>query len=102
MNSVSSKVFKVSKKYGLPISSQNNWIHFFPNLPDQGFAIVFIDDILLLAQNKLQIIEIIEYLHQLVVLTTFGISPENFVYIVLTVIFLGHEFGYKTRKCKSA
>ena len=44
-------VFMALKVY--PIFSQNKYTHFFQKLIDQGFALVYIDDILLLAHEKL-------------------------------------------------
>ena len=66
---------------------------FFQKLIDQGFALVYIDDILLLAHTKLHMLNLIEQLHQICQTNYLKIAPEKSFYILLTVKFLGHEIG---------
>ena len=81
-----------------PIFLSNKCIHFSQKLIDQGFAIVYIDDILLLAHTKPHMLNLIEQLHQICQTNNPKIAPEKSFYILLTVKFLGHEIGNKTIK----
>ena len=73
-----------------PISLPNNCIHFFQNFIDQGFALVYIDNILLLAHTKPLMLNLIEQLHQICQTNNLKIAPEKSFYILLTVKLLGH------------
>ena len=50
---------------------------YFQNIIDQGFALVVIDDILLLSHTTSHMIEIIEQLHQICVKHNLTLAPEN-------------------------
>ena len=71
---------------------------FFQKLIDQGFALVYIDDILFLAHKKTHMLDLIEQLHHICHSNNLKIAPEKSFYILLTVIFLGHEIGHNTIK----
>ena len=85
-----------------PIFSLNKCIHFFQKLIDQGFALVYIDDILLLAHTKPHMFNLIEQLRQICQTNILKIAPEKSFYILLTVKFLGHEIGNNTIKLISS
>ena len=65
---------------------------------DQGFALVYIGDILLLAHTEIHMLELIECLHQICSFKNPKIIPEKPYYIPLTFKFLGHEIGNNTIK----
>ena len=71
---------------------------FFQKLIDQGFALVYIDDILLLAHTKPHMLNLIEQLHQICQTNNLKIAPEKSFYFLLTVKLLGHEIGNNTIK----
>ena len=83
---------------GLPNFFTKQMYSFFQKLIDQGFALVYIDDILLLAHTKPHMLTLIEQLHQICQTNNLKIAPEKSFYILLTVKFLGHEFGNNTIK----
>ena len=88
-----SMVSKVSQ-----IFSPNKCTHFFQKLIDQGFALVYIDNILLLAHIKIHMLDLIEQLHQISSSNILKISPEKSFCYLLTVKFLGLAIGNKTIK----
>ena len=59
---------------------------FVQKLIDQGFALVFKDDILLLAHTKPHMLNLIEQLHQICQTNNLKIAPEKSFYILLTVL----------------
>ena len=71
---------------------------FCQKLNDQDFALVYFDDILLLAQTKFQKLDLIEQLPQICSYNNLKIAPEKSFYVLLTVDFLGHEIGNNTIK----
>ena len=75
----------------LPYFFTNQIYSFFQKLKDQGFALEYIDDILLLANTKTNMLGLIEQLHQVGNSNNLKISPGNSFYILLTVKFLGHR-----------
>ena len=83
---------------GLPNFFTTQMYSFFQKLIDQGFALVYIDDILLLAHTKPHMLKLIEQLHQICQTNNLKIAPEKSFYILLTVKFLGHEIGNNTIK----
>ena len=83
---------------GLPNFFTKQLYSFFQKLIDQGFALVYIDDILLLAHTKPHMLNLIEQLHQICQTNNLKIAPEKSFYILLTVKFLGHEIGNNTIK----
>ena len=71
----------------------------FFKLPiEQGFALVYIDDILLLSDCKEQLFQLIEQLHIISTKNNHKLAREKSFFMLLEVIFLGHEFGYNTIK----
>ena len=71
---------------------------YFQKLIDQGFALVYIDNILLLAHIKIHMLDLIEQLHQISSSNILKISPEKSFCYLLTVKFLGLAIGNKTIK----
>ena len=71
---------------------------YFQNLIDQGFAFVYIYDILLLARNKTHMLDMIEQLHQTCSSNSLKIARDKSFYILFTVIFHGHKIGNNTIK----
>ena len=61
---------------------------FFQNLIDQDFALVYIDDIIILVYTRTRILELIEQLHQICYSNNLKIAPETSFYILFTVKFL--------------
>ena len=71
---------------------------FFKTLIEQGFALVYIDDILLLSNSKEQMFQLIEQLHIISTKNNIKLAPEKSFFMLLKVKFLGHELGYNTTK----
>ena len=69
---------------------KNRLDSFFQKLIDQGYALVSKDDIVLFAQNKPHIIEVIEQLHQTCSSNNLKIDLKKSFQILLTVNFVGH------------
>ena len=80
------------------IFSQNRCLQFFQPLIEQGFALVYIDDILLLSDHKLHMLELIEELHKISTKNNIKLAPEKSFYMLQKVKFLGHEIGNQTIK----
>ena len=68
---------------------------FFKTLIEQGFALVYIDDILLLYDSKEHIF-FIEQLHIFSTKNNLKLASEKSFFMLLKVKFLGHEIGYNT------
>ena len=68
------------------------------NFIEQGFALVYIDDILLLSDSKEHMFQLIEQLHVISAKNNLKLAPEKSFFILLKVKFLGHEIGYNTIK----
>ena len=68
----------------------------FKTLIEQGFALVYIDDILLLSDSKEHMFQLIEKLHNLSTKNNLKLAPEKSFFMLLKVKFLGHEIGYNT------
>ena len=83
---------------GLPKFFTKQMYSFFRQLIDQGFALVYFDDTLLLADTKSHMIDLIEQLHQICSSKNLKRAPETSFYILLTLKFLGHENGNSTNK----
>ena len=83
---------------GLPNFFTKQMSSFFHELIDQGFALVYIDDILLLSHSKSHMLQLIEKLHQICTKQNLKIAPEKSFFMLLTVKFLGHEIGNQTIK----
>ena len=71
---------------------------FFKTLIEQGFALVYIDDILLLSNSKENMFHLIEQLPIISTKSNLRVAPEKSFFMLLKVKFLGHEIGYKTIK----
>ena len=63
---------------------------------EQGFALVYIDDILLLSNSKEHMFQRIEQLHIISTKYNLILAPENSFFMLLNVKFLGHEMSYNT------
>ena len=63
----------------------------FRSLIDKRSALVYIDDILLLADEKQEMFELIKELHKIATKKNLKLAPEKSVYMLLKVKFLGHE-----------
>ena len=71
---------------------------FFRSLIDKRSALVYIDDRLLLADEKQEMFELIKELHNIATKETLRLAPEKSFYMLLKVKFLGHEIGNNTIK----
>ena len=71
---------------------------FFESLIEQGFALAFINDILLLSNSNEHMFQFIEQLHIIGIKNNFNLAPEKSFFVLLKLKFLGHEFGYNTIK----
>ena len=69
---------------------------FFKTFIEQSFALVYIDDILLLSNSKEHIFQLIEQLHIISTKINLKLAPEKSFFMLLKVKFLGHEIGYNT------
>ena len=69
---------------------------FFKTLIEQGFALVYIDDILLLSDSKEHMFQLIEQLHTISTKNNLKLAPEKSFFMLPNVKFLGH--GYYTIK----
>ena len=84
---------------GLPNFFTKQMCTFFKTLIEQGFALVYIDDILLLSDSKAHMFQLIEQLH--IISSTknnLKLAPETSFFMLLKVKFLGHEIGYNIIK----
>ena len=68
---------------------------FFRSLIDKRFALVYIHDILLLADEKQEMFELIKELHKIAT-KNLKLAPEKSFYMLLKVKFLGHEIWINT------
>ena len=71
---------------------------FFKTLIEQGFALVYIDNILLLSDSKEHMFQLIEQLHIISTKNNLKLAPEKSFFMLLKVKFLGHEICYNTIK----
>ena len=69
----------------------------FKTLIEQGFALVYIDDILLLSNCREHMLHLIEQLH-IISTKNLKLAPEKSFFMLLKDKFLGHEIGYNTIK----
>ena len=83
---------------GLPNFFTKQMSTFFKTLIEQGFALVYIDDILLLSDSKEHMFQLIEQLHIISTQNNLKLAPEKSFFMLLKVKFLGHEIGYNTIK----
>ena len=83
---------------GLPIFFTKQMSTFFKILMEQGFALVYIDDILLLSDSKEHMFQLIEQLYIIRTKNNLKLAPEKSFVMLLKVKFVGHEIGYNTFK----
>ena len=83
---------------GLPNFFTKQMSTFFKTLIEQGFALVYIDDILLLSDSKEHMFQLIEQLHIIIRKNILKLAPEKSFSMLLKFKFLGHETGYNTIK----
>ena len=83
---------------GLPNFFTKQMSTFFKTLIEQGFALVYIDEILLLSDSKEHMFQLIEQLHIISTKNNLKLAPEKSFFMLLKVKFLGHETGYNTIK----
>ena len=83
---------------GLPNFFTKQMSTFFKTLIEQGFALVYIDDILLLSDSKEHMFQLIEQLHIISTKNNLKMAPEKYFFMLLIVKLLGHEIGYNTIK----
>ena len=83
---------------GLPNFFTKQMSTFFKTLIEQGFALVYIDDILLLSHSKEHMFQLIEQLHIISTKNNYKLAPEKSFFMLLKVKFLGYEIGYNTIK----
>ena len=81
---------------GLPNFFTKQMSTFFKTLIEQGFALVYIDDILLLSDSKEHMFQLIEQLHIISTKNNLKLAPEKSFFTLLKVKFLGLEIGYNT------
>ena len=83
---------------GLPNFFTKQMSTFFRSLIDKRSALVYIDDILLLADEKQEMFELIKELQKIATKENLKLAPEKSFYMLLKVKFLGHEIGNNTIK----
>ena len=83
---------------GLPNFFTKQMSTFFKTFIEQGFALVYIDDILLLSDCKEHIFQLIEQLHIISTKNNLKLAPEISFFMLPKVKVLGHEIGYNTNK----
>ena len=83
---------------GLPNFFTKQMSTFFRPLIDKRSALVYIDDILLLADEKQEMFEFIKELHKIATKENLKLAPEKSFYMLFKVKFLGHEIGNNTIK----
>ena len=71
---------------------------FFKTPIEQGFALVYIDDILLLSDSKEHMFQLKEQFHIISTKNNLKLAPEKSFFMLLKVKFVGHEIGYNTIK----
>ena len=64
----------------------------------QGFALVYIDDVLLLSNSKEHMFQLIEQLLIISTKNNLKLVAEKSFFMLLKVKILGHEIGYNTNK----
>ena len=71
---------------------------FFRSLIDKRFALVYIDDIILLADEKQEMFELIKEIHKTATKESLKLASEKSFYMLLKVKFLRYEIGNNTIK----
>ena len=83
---------------GLPNGFTKQISTFFKTLIEQGFALFYIEDTLLLSDSKDHMFQIIEQLRFISTKHNLKLAPEKSFFMLLKVKFLGQEIGYNTMK----
>ena len=83
---------------GLPNFFKKQMSTFFRPLIDKRSALVYIDDILLLADEKQEMFEFIKELHKIATKANLKLAPDNSSYMLPIVKFLGRDIGNNTIK----
>ena len=83
---------------GLPNLFTKEMSTFFRALIGKRSALAYIDDVLLLADEKQEMFEIIKELLKIATEENLKLAPEKSFYMLLKVKFLGHEIGNNTIK----
>ena len=83
---------------GLPNFFTKQMSTFFRPLIDKRSALVYFDDILLLADEKPEMFELIKELHILATRENLKLAPEKSFYMLLIMNLLGHEIRNNTIK----
>ena len=83
---------------GLPNFCTKQMSTFFKTLIEQGFALVYINDILPLSDSKEHMFQLIEQLHIISTKNNLKLAPEKSFSMLLMVKFFGYEIGYNTIK----
>ena len=83
---------------GLPNFFTKQMSTFVQSLIDKRSALVYIDDILLLADEKQEMFELIKELHKIAIKENLKLEPEKSFYMFPKVNFLGDEIGNTTIK----
>ena len=81
---------------GLPNFFTKQMSSLFKALIEQGFTLVYIDDILLLSDSKEQMFQLIEQLRTISTKHNLNLAPVKSFFMLLKVKFLGHAIGYNT------
>ena len=71
---------------------------FLKTFTEQGFALVHIDEILLLSNSKEHMFQLIEQLHIISTKNNLKLASEKSFFMLIKVKFLGHEIVYNTIK----
>ena len=71
---------------------------FFKTLIEQGFTLVYIDDLLLLSDSEEHMFQLIGQLHIISTENNLKLAPEESFFMLLEVKFFGPENGYNTIK----
>ena len=83
---------------GLPNFFPKQMTTSYKTLIEQGLALVYIDEILLLSDSKEHMFQLIEQLHNISTKNNLKLAPEKSFFMLPKVKFLGHENGYNTIK----
>ena len=83
---------------GLPNFFTKQMSTFFRSLIDKCSALVYINDILLLANEKQEMFELIKEFHKIATKENLKLAPEKSFYMLLQVKLLGHEIENNTIK----
>ena len=83
---------------GLPNFFAKQMSTFFKTLIKQGFALVYIDETLLLSDSEEHMFQLIEQLHIISTKNNLKLAPEKSFFMLIKVKFLGHENGYNVVK----